>query len=556
MKPSPAVLGVCAAAFAFVASPSHAQSASVANGRALYEAQCAICHGVDRSGAMGPSLVDLDQRPSGGASFGDSAAMRADQGRWDRGRLDAFLENPQAVVPGTSMAVNVANDAQRRDLVAFLLSSEPAAAVTAPDATRPARFGDWRTDAPGHVTHITPADLPEPYATPSASNSSRVVARPDGAMPKVPAGFSVSVFASDLSAPRQLRTAPNGDLFVTETSSGRIRVLRPSSDGSHVERTEVFASGLSQPFGLAFHPPGPDPKWLYVGEVNRVVRYPYARGAMKADGKPEVVLSRIAPTSGGHSMRDLAVSTDGHWLYVGVGSASNVADGISTKSADEVRRLDPSIALGAAWDGEAGRALVLAFKPDGSETRVVATGIRNCSGIAVQPTTNTLWCSTNERDSLGDDLVPDYVTRVKEGGFYGWPWWYIGDHEDPRHRGERPDLRGKVSLPDVLLQPHAASLGMTFAPGAHLPAAWKGSAFAAEHGSWNRANRTGSKLIRVIVNPDGTPSGRYEDVMTGFVLDDQRVWGRLVGVTDAADGSLLVSDDAGGVIWRLVYRGR
>ena len=184
-----------------------------------------------------------------------------------------------------------------------------------------------------------------------------------------------------------------------------------------------------------------------------------------------------------------------------------------------------------------------------------ATGIRNCSGITVQPGSGDVWCSTNERDRLGDNLVPDYITRVPKGAFFGWPWWYIGNHEDPRLAGQRPDLKGHVRVPDVLLQPHAASLGITFAPHAELPADWEGSAFAAEHGSWNRAERTGSKLIRVLVDAKGAPTGAYQDVMTGFVVDNQHVWGRLVGVTPAKDGALLVSDDAGGVIWRLSYHG-
>ncbi|CAN5395738.1 sorbosone dehydrogenase family protein [soil metagenome] len=552
------IVQMCATAgvLAVLATPARSQDKGVAHGLAVYQAQCALCHGAGREGGLGPSLQGIDQRPIAGASFGYTPALRALKGTWDRVRLDAFLSDPQAVAPGSSMAVRVGDAAERRDLVAFLLTQSTAAAASPVDAgAAPGRFGDWRNDAPGRRYRITAADLPEPYATRSASNSSQVVARPPGALPKVPAGFTVAVFASDLNAPRQLRTAPNGDVFVTETSSGRVRVLRATADGSRAERTEVFASGLSLPFGLAFYPVGPNPQWLYVAETNRIVRFRYSSGSLKAEGPPEVVLNRISPSSGGHSNRDLAVSNDGQWMYVGVGSASNVADAMSTKPVAEAQQIGRSRGLGAAWDGEEGRAQVLAFKPDGSAAQAFATGIRNCSGIAVQPATDTVWCSTNERDALGDDLVPDYVTRVKKGAFYGWPWWYIGDHEDPRRKGERPDLRGQVSVPDVLLQPHSASLGITFAPGARLPDAWKGSAFAAEHGSWNRANRTGSKLIRIPVNPDGSPSGGYEDVMTGFVLDDTRVWGRIVGVTAARDGALLVTDDAGGVVWQLVYTG-
>jgi hypothetical protein len=209
---------------------------------------------------------------------------------------------------------------------------------------------------------------------------------------------------------------------------------------------------------------------------------------------------------------------------------------------------------GAAWDFETDRADVLVFNPQGQGRRVFATGIRNCVGLAVNPTTGDLWCSTNERDDLGDNLVPDYLTRVREGGFYGWPWYYIGTHEDPRHAGERPDLRDKITVPDVLIQAHSASLQMTFYSGSQFPADYQGNAFAAEHGSWNRAKRTGYKIIRAIVK-DGVPTGEYEDFVVGFVIDDASVWGRPVGVAQAKDGALLFSEDGNGTIWRVSYRG-
>jgi glucose/arabinose dehydrogenase len=529
-------------------------SAGIAHGRVLYAAQCALCHGAEREGGLGPSLQGLDQRAIAGTAFAYTQALRALGGRWDGARLEAFLENPQAVAPGTSMSARIAAPTDRRNVVAFLLTA-PAPAPVAHSATsaEPARFGDWHGDAPGRQHRIVAADLPAPFATSSSSNSSQVVARPDGVMPSVPRGFTVGVFASGLSEPRHPVVAPNGDVFVSETDSGRIRVLRPSSDGTRSERDAVFASGLAEPFGLAFHPAGATAQWLYVAETNRVIRYRYTAGAMKALGDPEVVLPRISPTSSGHSNRDLAVSSDGQWMYLGVGSGSNLADGMSTKPVAEAQAWGKTHGLGASWDGETGRAQVLAFRPDGRDAHPYANGIRNCSGITVHPVTGDVWCSTNERDRLGDDLVPDYITRVKAGAFYGWPWWYIGDHEDPRLKGQRPDLAGQVTVPDLLLQAHSASLGITFATGAKLPDEWAGSGFAAEHGSWNRASRTGPKLIRVLMNADGTPTGTYEDVMTGFVLDDRRVWGRPVGVVVANDGSLLVTDDAGGVIWRLTY---
>ena len=197
---------------------------------------------------------------------------------------------------------------------------------------------------------------------------------------------------------------------------------------------------------------------------------------------------------------------------------------------------------------------MLAFDPDGGNERVFATGLRNCSGLAVQPGSGDLWCAVNERDGLGDNLPPDFATRVAEGAFYGWPWYYIGSHEDPRHAGQRPDLAGKATVPDVLFDAHSAPLGITFYEGGQFPADFKGSAFVAFHGSWNRAKRTGYKVVRLIIK-DGKPTGVYEDFLTGFVADPIRVWGRPVDVAVTKDGALLVTDDEGGAIWRVTYQG-
>jgi glucose/arabinose dehydrogenase len=432
-----------------------------------------------------------------------------------------------------------------------------------PTAAQPLRgaaaFGDWRTDAPGVRRHITPQDLPPPYATRSASNSVHVAPPPPGAALQVPPGFTVEKFAGGLRRPRVLRVAPNGDVFVAETTYDQIRVLRPGADGRTPARTEVYASGLDDPFGIAFYPPGPDPQWIYVANTNDVVRFAYRNGDLAPRGKPETVVARLAETTGGHSTRDIAFSGDGKRMFVSVGSGSNVAGGLGRKSPDEIRRWEAANGLGAAWDDEAHRAAVLVFDPDGRNGRVFATGIRNCVGLAVQPATDVPWCSTNERDGLGDDLVPDYVTRVREHAFYGWPWWYIGDHEEPRHDGERPDLRGHVTVPDVLLQAHSASLGMAFYPAtatgaAAFPSDYRGDGFAALHGSWNRSRRTGYKLVRILMK-DGMPTGAYEDFLTGFAIDDTSVWGRPVGVAVARDGALLVSEDGNGTIWRIAYTG-
>jgi len=400
-------------------------------------------------------------------------------------------------------------------------------------------LGDWTTDAPGVRRRITVADLPRPYATGSAENEPSVVKRPENAWPKVPAGFRVEEFLTGLDNPRLIRTAPNGDVFFAESGPGRIRVLRVADGAGKPESNEVFASGLEKPFGIAFYPPGPDPKYVYVGETGAVVRFAYRNGDLKARGKREVVVPDIPSggrlTGGGHWTRDIAFSGDGKKMFVSVGSRSNVNENARVS---EERRAD-----------------ILEYNPDGTGMRLYATGVRNAVGIAVHPKTGELWASVNERDGLGDDLVPDYITRVKDGGFYGWPWFYMGAIQDPRHPGAHPELRSRVLVPDVLLQSHSASLEMVFYVGRQFPAQYSGDAFAAEHGSWNRHRRTGYKVIRVPLR-DGAPTGEYEDFMTGFVTPDGNVWGRPVGVAVARDGSLLVTDDGGDRIWRVSYTGK
>jgi glucose/arabinose dehydrogenase len=411
-----------------------------------------------------------------------------------------------------------------------------------------AAFTDWSADRPGLRRHITPADLPASNLGASYSNGVRIVRRAVGQKPAVPPGFEISLFAEGLDEPRLIRAAPNGDIFVAESGTGRVRVLRPASSGQAV--SEVFASGLNAPFGIAFYPPGPDPRWVYVANTGSVVRFPYRSGDLTARGASETVVPHLPVR--GHYTRDIAFSPDGAKMFVSVGSASNVGD--------RMGKLDPAALaawisqhpLGAAWGNESERADVLAFDPDGGSRRIYATGIRNCVGLAISPR-GDLWCSTNERDTIGDDVPSDYITRVREGAFYGWPWYYIGGNEDPRRKGERPDLKDKVTVPDVLLQAHSASLGITFYNAAQFPAEYRGSLFAAEHGSWNRSKRTGSKVIRVIMR-EGEPTGEYEDFVTGFVVNDASAWGRPVGVAVTPDGALYVSDDAGGTIWRITAR--
>ena len=444
------------------------------------------------------------------------------------------------------------------------LGSTASVAQTAGDPagrtlTGQAAFGDWHGDAPGVRRRLTPSDMPKPFASQSASNTPSVVDQPIDATLKVPPGYSVRQFASGLTRPRLIRVAPNGDIFVAETEAGRIRVMRAVDGAYRPYRNQVFASDLDGPFGIAFYPPGPDPQWVYVANNNSVVRFPYRSGDFGARGEPQVVVPEIAGTSGYHTTRDVQFSQDGRRMFVSVGSGSNVAEEISPLGAAQLQRWETSKALGAAWGEETNRADVLAFDPDGGNRRIWATGIRNCVGLAIQPTTGDVWCSTNERDQLGDNLVPDYVTRVLDGAFYGWPWYYIGANEDPRKKRARPDLASHVTVPDVLIQPHSAPLAMTFykAPEngpAAFPADVDGDAFVALHGSWNRSRRTGYKIVRIRLH-DGVPSGTYEDFLTGFVADDDSVWGRPVGVTVAHDGALLISEDANGTLWRVAYTG-
>ncbi|MHA6645434.1 PQQ-dependent sugar dehydrogenase [Mesorhizobium sp. A623] len=417
--------------------------------------------------------------------------------------------------------------------------------------TGEAAFGTWEPDSPGVRRHITPADLPPPSLTdndpeaPDFENMATVVPAPDGAMPKVPEGFKVEVFASGLNQPRVLRTAPNGDIFVAETGSGRVLVF--AADASGKTEPETFSEGLDRPFGIAFFPPA-EPTYVYVASADKVVRYPYKPGDRKAGGAAETIIADIPTVR--HWTRDLAVSPDGQRLYVSIGSASNVAGAMPKMSEEQIKAHEETHGLGAAWDDEENRAVVRVFDPEGQSIRNFATGLRNCSGMTIQPGTNTLWCTGNERDHIGPNLVPDYLTSVQEGGFYGWPWYYTGGNEDPAHSSERPDLKDKVLVPDVLLQPHSSTMQIAFYEGNQFPEEYRGDAFATMRGSWNRELRTGYKVVRALFE-NGKPTGVYEDFMTGFVLDNAKVWGRPTGLAVAQDGSLLVSDDTNGTIFRV-----
>jgi glucose/arabinose dehydrogenase len=512
-------------------NPYAGQAAAAMAGRKLYASNCASCHGQTGKGTGNvPSLVDgkLQAVPPGEVFWfitkGDKdngmpswAALPASQ-RW---QIISYVE---------SMAASQNSQAATAPPPADMSTSKLKASPPTPP------FTDFRYEKPGTTRKITVKDLPQPYATQSSDNGPKLVARPENVWPSTLPGFKVELYASGLDNPRTLVTAANGDIFLTESDPGRIRVFRGLTSDGKPEQSAVFVSGLKRPYGLAFYPPGPDPQWLYVGNEREVVRFAYHNGDLKASGQPEHVADLPGP--GGHWTRAVAFSPDGKKLFVAVGSGSNVDDPDTTPR-------------------EKNRADILWCDPTNCTLSVYAYGIRNAGGgIAIDPQTSELWCSVNERDGLGDNLVPDYITHVQEGGFYGWPWWYMGGHQDPRHKGKHPELKDKVIVPDVLLQPHNASLEFTFYEGQQFPAEYKGDIFASEHGSWNKSVRVGYEVIRVPLHQRGDASGEYEDFLTGFVLPDGNVWGRPVGITVAPDGSLLVSDDGSNSIWRVSYSGK
>ena len=419
-------------------------------------------------------------------------------------------------------------------------------------------YSDWRQDAPSVRHRVTPADMPTSLSDPTDVNIPRTVPRPAEGSLFVPKGFAVAAFATGLTTPRTMRFAPNGDLFVAESNAGRIRVLRMGQDPSHPDESTIFASDLFMPSGIAFWPPGPDPKFVYVSTWTAVVRFPYRVGESVARSSAETVIANLPPQ--GHWTHDIAFSPDGQHLFIAVGSSTNDAERLGSVpsmpklDADTIRAIEQRDGIGAAWGVEKDRATVLEGDPDGHNVVHYANGLRNCVSLAVTPDGDDVWCTIDERDDMGDDMPSDFLTRLVPHGFYGWPWFYIGDHEDPTHRGERPDLAGRVIVPDMLFQAHSAPLSMAFYEGGQFPSSYRGSIFVAMHGSFDRSQRTGSKVVRVLMK-DGRPTGEYEDFLTGFTISNTDVWGRPVGVTVTPDGALLVSDDVGGTIWRVNYHG-
>jgi glucose/arabinose dehydrogenase len=413
----------------------------------------------------------------------------------------------------------------------------------------PGAFGDWREDAPGVRRMITAPDLPP--IEKESPNGASVVAPPTGTRPTVAAGFVVEPVVSGIQQPRAMRVAPNGDLFVANSDADEILVFRiPSGSAKPVAR-EVFATGLNKPYGMAFYPLGSDPQWIYIANTDGVVRLPYRNGDLKSTGRAQVLVEHIPV--GHHWTRDIAFAPDGKRFYLSVGSGSNVAEGMSKvpRADGGIAGWERSRALGASWDGEDRRALILSFDVDGKDETIVATGLRNASGITIEPKTGQLWAVVNERDNLGDNTPFEYATHVQPGAFYGWPWYYIGSHQDPRHAGERSDLKDKITIPDVLMQAHSAPLQIVFYEGENFPAEYRGDAFVTLHGSWDRSRRTGYKVVRLRFDPSGRATGEYDDFMTGLVVSDRAVWGRPVGVAVAKDGSLFVGEDGNGTIWRV-----
>lgn len=412
------------------------------------------------------------------------------------------------------------------------------------------------TNTPAQTIATPAADsvnLPAPYTTKSVSNRVNIVPWPAGKTPTAPAGFAVAEYAGKLESPRWLYVAPNGDVLVAESSTvpastpmkvvaklnldrsrslraesaNRITLLRDTNHDGKPDLRTTFLAGLNQPFGMLVLGNS-----FYVANTDGVLRFPYQPGASKITGSGQRILGLPAGGYNNHWTRNLLASPDNARIYVTVGSSSNVQE---HGAEEEVRR-----------------ANILQINPDGTGEKVYASGLRNPVGLAWAPGTHALWTAVNERDELGDELVPDYLTSVKEGGFYGWPYAYFGPNEDPRRKRERPDLVKKTLVPDVPLGAHTASLGLTFYDKAAFPAKYHNGAFIGQHGSWNRSAFSGYKVVFVPF-ANGRPSGPPEDFLTGFLAggDSKDAYGRPVGVATLPDGSLLVADDAADRIWRV-----
>lgn len=374
-------------------------------------------------------------------------------------------------------------------------------------------------EKPGQKFLILAKDMPTPYATPGVDNTCHVVPQPQDIRPKVPKGFAIEPYVTGLTNPRWMALAPNGDVFLAEHYSGKVSLLRGG-------KRYPFAGGFSRPHGLAFHDGA-----LYVGDTKAVWRVDYRDGALFSGARHRVTVDDFGPL-GNHWTRNIVFGSDGT-LYLAIGSASNVGE-------------DPPL-----------RATVQTVDKAGHLHRF-SSGLRNVVGMAFYPGTNDLYVTVNERDGLGDGLVPDYFTRIQKGDFYGYPYAYIGPHPDPDFGEKRPDMVAKTKLPDTLFQSHSAPLGLVFYDAKQFPKEYQGDAFVALHGSWDSAHPTGYKIVRIKFK-NGRPLPGYENFVTGFWISGispAHVYARPAGLLIAKDGSLLIADDASKTVWRVRYVGR
>ena len=416
-----------------------------------------------------------------------------------------------------------------RSLFAFAWALTSAIAVCTQTKPAPGKLPEIIGVANPAVHRVDASTMPKPFETKSAFRASKNIPQAPDAKLYLPKGFKVNVFAEgDFREPRWMALAPNGDVFLADSRANSIIVLRDKNKDGVVEERFVFSDKLSQPFGMAFHK-----DWFYVANTDSIVRFSYKSGQTVAAGEPERVVELTAGGYNQHWTRNILFSPDGRRMFVSIGSATNVSV-----------EADPR------------RAAISVYDADGKNHRIYAGGLRNPIGLAWNPKTGELWTAVNERDGLGDDLVPDYVTSVREGGFYGWPYSYIGQNEDPRRKGEGVELVKRSIAPDVLITSHSAALGIVFYQGKMFPKEYHGDAFVALHGSWNRQKLTGYKIIRVRFKDGKLVGNSYEDFVSGWLQneDSNEVWGRPVGLLVSPDGSLLITDDGADKIWRVSYQ--
>lgn len=385
-------------------------------------------------------------------------------------------------------------------------------------------------------TSIGQLILPPPYSSESVTNESKVIGWSGDQKPNAPKGFVVTKFAEGLNNPRNTYVGPNGDIFVVESntkkSANQITIFQDKDGNGDYESRSIFKENLNQPYGMLILN-----EYFYIANTDGLYRFPYQTGSSKLDSSGEKIVALPAGGYNNHWTRNLIANEDGNKIYISVGSASNNAE--------------------HGMEVEIRRANILEINPDGSGEIIYANGLRNPVGMAWNPVDGELWTAVNERDKLGNELVPDYITSVRKGAFYGWPYSYFGQIEDPRMAGQAPDLVKSALIPDVPVGSHTASLGLTFYTNSTFPEKYQKGAFVGQHGSWNRANLAGYKVLFVPFK-NGKPAGAPEDFLTGFVsnTNNSEVYGRPVDVTELPDGSLLVNDDSGNTIWKISYSGK